>query len=73
MDRDLMGNVINNINRPKTKYDIEKQYWIEYSEKLEDRIDKAIELLQDRDYLDRKDCFDELVEVVEILKGDSNE
>lgn len=46
MDRDFMGNVIKDINKPKTKYDIEKQYWIEYSKELQSRINKAIEYME---------------------------
>ena len=88
MDRDFMGNIIKDINQHKTKYDIEKQYWIEYSEELQERINKAIEYLEtkieDKSYTDNYEIkryyrylemFDEDIDILlDILKGsDSNE
>lgn len=41
---------------------------------LQERIDKAIELLTDEDYLDNKlDCYNYPKEVVNILKGEDKE
>lgn len=42
-------------------------------DKLQDRIDKAIELLNDWNYLDKIDCYYEPKEVIDILQGKSDE
>ena len=82
MDRDFMGNVIKDINKSKTKYDIEKQYWIEYSEELQERIDKAIEYIervmtiikeQPRTDIDDFWILEKLQIFLDILKGEENE
>lgn len=38
---------------------------------LQDRINKALELLNDWDYLDKIDCYHKPKEVIDILKGDN--
>ena len=40
---------------------------------MQDRIKKAIELLNDWNYLDKIDCYCEPKEVIEILQGKSDE
>lgn len=44
-----------------------------YITNLQDRINKAIELLNDWNYLDKIDCYCEPKEVIEILQGKSDE
>jgi mannitol/fructose-specific phosphotransferase system IIA component (Ntr-type) len=42
-------------------------------ERLNNIIDKAIELLTDENYLDKLDCYTYPKEVIEILKGEDKE
>ena len=58
--------VINDYKELIVRYNIME----ENAETLAKRIDKAIELLTDEDYLDNKlDCYNYPKEVVNILKG----
>lgn len=48
--------------------ELRKKYYQEHKE--QERINKAIELLNDWDYLDKIDCYCEPKEVIDILKGE---
>ena len=48
----------------------ERKYILKYK-LLQDRINKALELLNDWNYLDKIDCYYEPKEVIDILKGDN--
>lgn len=43
---------------------------LKYIDELNERIEKAVELLQDFDYLDKIDCFCESTKVLNILRGE---
>ena len=46
-------------------------FLIDRNDEKEDRINKAVDLLNDWDYLDKIDCYNEPKEVIDILKGDN--